>query len=117
MRPTRLTIPVTVPELINLGRVARLLDLKRIELVDLTTRVDALYHRKVVPVGKKRRIIDIPYAELKVVQRSLHDNVFSKLAVADSVYSVGGRASSRTRSSISTTHTWRFLTSPIVSRQ
>lgn len=91
MRPTRLTIPVTVPELINLGRVARLLDLKRTELVDLTTRVEALYHRKVVPVGKKRRIIDIPYAELKVVQRSLHDNVFSKLAVADSVYSVGGR--------------------------
>jgi len=71
-------------------RVARLLDMDRPDIIDLASRAQGMYHTIVIPVGQKKRIIDVPRPELKKVQRALHDRVFSTIPLSGSVYSVAG---------------------------
>jgi RNA-directed DNA polymerase len=62
----------------------------RSDIIDLASRAQGMYHTIVIPVGQKKRIIDVPRPELKRVQRALHDRVFSTITLSESVYSVAG---------------------------
>lgn len=76
---------------INLGRIARLVGMERDALRDLAERAEYMYRRTIRQTGVKRRVIDIPNAALKAVQRSLHDRVLSTLARGTAVYGISGK--------------------------
>jgi RNA-directed DNA polymerase len=75
---------------ITLARVARLLEIDRVRLIALASRAQGMYHTQVIPIGSKRRVLDIPRLELKVAQRALHDRVFSTIQLSPCVYGVRG---------------------------
>jgi len=78
-------------ELINLGRIARLMQMDRQGFITTADRARSMYSRQSRRVGSKKRVIDAPYPELKAIQRKLHDRVLHTIPCANAVYGVAGK--------------------------
>lgn len=78
-------------ELINLGRLARLMQMDRQDFITLADRAKSMYSRQIRTIGTKQRVIDVPYPELKAIQRKLHDRVLRTIPCASAVYGVAGK--------------------------
>ncbi len=79
------------PEHFGIGRVARLIGVERTTLIQLAGQVEFMYQTKMIKIGSKQRKIDKPLGDLKIIQRLLHDRVFSRVLLSESVFSVTGK--------------------------
>jgi len=78
-------------ELINLGRIARLMQIDRQEFVAIARRAGSMYSRQILQIGTKQRVIDVPRPELKAIQRKVHDRVLRTIPCASAVYGIAGK--------------------------
>jgi len=78
-------------ELINVGRIARLMQIDRQAFIAIAGRAGSMYSRQILKIGAKQRVIDVPHTELKAFQRKLHDRVLSTIPCASAVYGVAGK--------------------------